>query len=286
VKKPVDPRLSSISCLNVIMEMDYPRSVPQIESFLWYIYHDTEVYVGKDGRWYLKVPSRCSRLSKEMRCTVSVRQPGKCSEFAGNGATSLDDVAKARFRTERELLAYLKARRPALFKKLRTATRRMLSAEAPAKSAPVKKKPSLPSETATCVECKGLCCTYLNIVVDRPVDQEDVEELLWYQYHASSDLHLDTDGEYSVLFRTPCHQLDKNYLCKIYTRRPSICRQFSINNCHGSDFDNSVKIHFDSEEKLLGHLKQKRPGLFKRLPEKLRALARRVPCPTCGAVSR
>ena len=268
-KTKVNPRICSISCHNVNIEMEYPQTRGQAESFLWYLYHDTEVYIGTDGQWYLNVPSRCSQLLKGGVCGVAGRQPEICAQHSENGARKLNDVARYLFRTEKELLAYFKEKRPALFKKLPLGTRKVANGFKPVKQ---KKLKTIPSSASDCSDC-GLCCKYMNIVVDRPTDQEDVEILLWYQYHKNTNLHLDEENDYGLHFPNRCHQLDENNLCKIYSRRPLLCRQFKLDSCHGNDVEESVKIHFVTETDLMGHLKKRRPGLFKKLGRKLRKLA-------------
>ena len=267
--KKVNPRICSISCHNVNLEMEYPQTRGQAESYLWYLYHDAEVYIGKDGQWYLNVPSRCNQLLKSGVCGVAGRQPEICGQHSENGARKLDDVVRYRFTTEKQLLAYFKEKRPALFKKLPLGTRKAVNGSPP----PIPKKlKSIPKSASICADC-GLCCQYMNIVVDRPTDQEDVEILLWYQYHKDTNLHLDHDNDYGLHFPNRCYQLGENNLCKIYNRRPLICKQFKLSGCHGNDVNESVKVKLDTEQALMGHLKKRRPGLFKKLSGKLRKLA-------------
>ena len=104
--------------------MDYPTKRGGIDTFLWYIYHgNAQVYIGKDGEWYLLVPSRCVHLTKENRCKLEGRQPDYCAQHGHIKAKDIHDVAKHVFTNEAELLAYLKARRPKLFARLPDATR-------------------------------------------------------------------------------------------------------------------------------------------------------------------
>lgn len=268
-KLKVDPRECAISCNYLNLEMEYPRTKGDVESFLWYLYHGVSVYIGKNGRWYLNARSRCGKLSKDKKCSVADRQPEVCAQHSGNGAKKLKDVIRYNFKNETELLAYLKEKRPALFKKLHPATRSI--ANGGGRSA-LKKSSCTAATASNCDDC-GLCCTYLNITVDRPTSEEDVKTLMWYQYHKKAELYFDKDGDYSLVFNKRCEQLDENNLCAIYERRPSICRQFSAKNCHGKEFGNTVKAHFDTEETLIRFFKKKRPGLFKKMSGKLQALA-------------
>lgn len=134
-------------------------------------------------------------------------------------------------------------------------------------------KAKRPHTGNVCETCPAVCCKYLNIIVENPRTPEEVNGLLWYIYHRASELYLDTDGDWSVVFQNPCKHLDKKNRCKIYARRPSICRQFSARDCHGPDFAGSIKLHFKTDREFIGYIKRKRPALFRRLKKKVRALA-------------
>jgi hypothetical protein len=106
--------------------MDYPRTRGDAETFLWYLYHEkAQVYIGTGGGWFLAVPSRCTQLTKDDRCAIYRWQLKQCAQHSHPNAKKLGEIARFVFRTEEELLAYLKERRPALFKKLPAATRKI-----------------------------------------------------------------------------------------------------------------------------------------------------------------
>lgn len=122
--KRADPRTNDLSCRYVNIMMNYPTKRGGIDTFLWYIYHgDAQVYIGKDGEWYLLVPSSCVHLTKGNRCKLEGRQPDYCTQHGHLKATDIHDVAKHVFTNEVELLTYLKERRPKLFARLPDATR-------------------------------------------------------------------------------------------------------------------------------------------------------------------
>ncbi len=125
-----------------------------------------------------------------------------------------------------------------------------------------------------CEVCPAACCAYLNIVVDNPRTPALLNDLLWYIYHQASELYLDVDGDWSVVFHQRCIHLDGKNRCVIYERRPTVCRQFSSKGCHGGDFTESVKEHFKTDRELIGWIKKHRPALFKRLKPAIRRLAK------------
>ena len=120
-KKPerLDPRKNNVACTYVLLDMNYPRTMWDIESFLWYLYHEEcEVFIDKHHEWYVAVPGRCEKLGKDGRCGAGRRQPLVCGEFSDYPAKRIADLAMHHFKTERELLGYLREHRPRLFAKL------------------------------------------------------------------------------------------------------------------------------------------------------------------------
>jgi hypothetical protein len=269
----LDPKRGAFPCNHISLEMNYPRSKGDIESFLWYLYHEgVEVIIGNDGEWYIVVKGKCKQL-KRGRCLIADRQPVQCLQH-GDVPRSIKSISRFHFKTELDILVYLKEKRPALFKKLHAKTRKIaVTGKAVAKPKTAKGKKFVLDGEHECSSC-DTCCTYLNIVADRPTDEEDVNELLWYINHKNCEINHDEDGGWSILFRTACELLGRNGLCGIYERRPTVCKTFSSNNCHGNEFDNSVKMKFPTEKSLLAYLSKKRPGLFKKLSPKIKKAAK------------
>ena len=278
-KDVLNPANGDMPCNYVSIDMDYPRSKSGIEAYFWYLYHkNVEVIIDHEGEWFIIVKGKCSKLSGK-RCLINNYQPENCMQH-GEKPRSLNEVAKYRFPTEQDLLAYLKDHRPALFKKLYPASRRILkNGNQVISKKPLKVKKTSAANSSTlhdshdCSKC-DLCCTYLNITVDKPKSEKDVKNLLWYVYHDNCHLNLDEDGGWSVVFHNRCDMLDQNGLCGIYERRPSICRSFSSNNCHGTEYDNSVKEYFPTDKTLLSYFAKKRSALFKKFSPQLRKLAK------------
>ncbi len=115
----LNPKKCDVACRHVLMEMNYPRTKWDVESFLWYLYHEgCEVFIDEYHDWYLAVRGKCIQLMANEKCAVERRQPVICAEFSDYEAKKISDLALYRFKTEKQLLKYFKEERPALFKKL------------------------------------------------------------------------------------------------------------------------------------------------------------------------
>lgn len=83
----------------------------------------------------------------------------------------------------------------------------------------------------TCEKCNGKCCKYVAIEIDTPEELEDFENLRWYVAHKNVQVYVDEDYQWHVEFLTPCEFLGENNLCQIYEKRPTICREYSQEEC-------------------------------------------------------
>ena len=121
--------------------------------------------------------------------------------------------------------------------------------------------PAAPRMTS-CTEC-GRCCTYVSVGINEPRTLRFASDVLWYLYHEQVSVYRDGDGDWSVVFETRCRQLRDDLLCNVYMDRPVICRDFDNTTCEVNSPDGGRT--FATPEDFLGWLRQKRPGLFRRL---------------------
>jgi len=87
-----------------------------------------------------------------------------------------------------------------------------------------------------CSTCKGNCCRYVVIEIDKPKKLKDFEYIKWYVCHKNVNVFVEEDGLWNLEFITPCEYLDKNNRCKIYDKRPQICRDFTVKECPHHNF--------------------------------------------------
>lgn len=82
-----------------------------------------------------------------------------------------------------------------------------------------------------CFSCNGACCRYVVVEIDKPEELVDFDEIKWYVAHKNINVFVDEEGDWHIEFITPCEYLGEDNLCKIYEKRPQICRDFSVEDC-------------------------------------------------------
>ncbi len=126
-----------------------------------------------------------------------------------------------------------------------------------------------------CTEC-GRCCTYVGIGINTPNRLRYATDVLWYLYHEGVYVYVDGAGEWSVHFEARCRNLGDDLLCRIYSRRPHICRGFDDRTCEVNDRAHA-SLTFCEPGEFLGWLRKRRPRLHAQLVVKFAPKPRRVP---------
>ena len=99
-----------------------------------------------------------------------------------------------------------------------------------------------------CDHCTAKCCKYFALVIDTPTTDEDFQFLRWYLLHEYATVFTEDDRWY-LLMHTRCAQLQPDNRCGIYDTRPTICRDYSTDNC---EFDDSFLYdrYFETPEQM------------------------------------
>ena len=106
-------------CTYVSVGIDEPRSVRQATDILWYLYHENvSVYRDGDGEWSVVFETRCRNLQPDLLCGIYPERPLICRDFDNTTCEVNDPVGGRTFEAPGEFLEYLKARRPALHRKV------------------------------------------------------------------------------------------------------------------------------------------------------------------------
>jgi Fe-S-cluster containining protein len=108
-----------------------------------------------------------------------------------------------------------------------------------------------------CMSCPAPCCRDLSMTTKRPRTKTEINELKWY-------LHFDTVNAYIrnrrwyLLIQGRCIYLNKDNLCKIYSRRSEICRIHLPPYCEhfGQWYDVMIKTPDDLDHYLKGTRKK------------------------------
>ena len=83
-----------------------------------------------------------------------------------------------------------------------------------------------------CSQCNAECCKYVALEIDCPEKLKEFEDIKWYVAHKNINVYVDEDYVWHIEFSTPCEHLNlKTNNCKIYSRRPEICKDFSQEEC-------------------------------------------------------
>ncbi|PLW79763.1 hypothetical protein C0585_06035 [Candidatus Woesearchaeota archaeon] len=107
-----------------------------------------------------------------------------------------------------------------------------------------------------CTNCKAECCKHVAIEIDKPENISDFENIKWYVSHKNIKVWVNDEDEWHVEFMTPCEHLGEDYRCKIYDRRPEICKDYGMDDfCVNDDEDSEEKIIFNTIEDVENHIK-------------------------------
>ena len=79
-------------------------------------------------------------------------------------------------------------------------------------------------------------------------------DIKWYLYHPGISVYIDVDNVWNVQFDTQCKYLDKKGKCTIYDKRPPVCRNAKVEECHMNKKE--IKEFFGSVEEYEAWLKK------------------------------
>ena len=98
----------------------------------------------------------------------------------------------------------------------------------------------LPEGKVLCEYCTAKCCRYFALPIDTPDEAKDFEYIRWYLLHDRATVFKEDDDWY-LLVHTVCKHLQADNMCGIYETRPTICREYTTDNC---EFDSNWTYEF------------------------------------------
>ncbi len=139
----------------------------------------------------------------------------------------------------------------------------------------------LPGMDLRCAACpQAKCCRQISVEIDKPTEEDDFEDLLWFVAHQGVTIFVD-EGDWYVSVQTSCSHLEASGLCGIYEDRPQICRDYSSESCD-RDEDTEYDLNFDNHEEMLAYVRMRFPDfrktvhdVYPREPKGLRIRRRR-----------
>ena len=115
---------------------------------------------------------------------------------------------------------------------------------------------------ATCQRCGGKCCSYVALEIDEPTTRADFENIRWYCAHKDVWVFKE-DGDWYVVFDSPCVELAEDFSCRIHDERPQVCRDHPFGEC-----DYFLRGRFDLElrtrEEVEAYIRRRFPRSFRK----------------------
>jgi len=108
-----------------------------------------------------------------------------------------------------------------------------------------------------CAKCTGLCCRYFALPIETPEDRDDYDDIRWYLCHKGVTVFVE-DGDWYININNKCRHLsEKDYRCKIYDKRPRICREYSHKDCDYVEGEYDYELHFTNSKQMEEYIKVK-----------------------------
>jgi len=108
-----------------------------------------------------------------------------------------------------------------------------------------------------CEKCTGLCCRYFAFPIETPEDKDDFDDIRWYLCHKNVTVFVE-DGDWYLNIKNKCRHLsDKDNRCKIYNKRPNICRGYKHDVCDFVEGKYNYELHFTSDKQMEEYIKIK-----------------------------
>jgi len=108
-----------------------------------------------------------------------------------------------------------------------------------------------------CDKCTGLCCRYFALPIDTPETREDYDDIRWFLCHKNVSVFVE-NGDWYICIKNKCKYLSENdYRCKIYDKRPRICRQYSHKDCDFVEGEYDFELHFTNDKQMEEYIKMK-----------------------------
>ncbi len=108
-----------------------------------------------------------------------------------------------------------------------------------------------------CDKCTGLCCRYFALPIETPEDKGDYDDIKWFLSHKDITVFVE-DGDWYININNKCKYLSvKDNRCRIYGKRPKICRGYRHSDCDYVEGEYDYELHFTSARQMEEYIKIK-----------------------------
>lgn len=113
------------------------------------------------------------------------------------------------------------------------------------------------AKKSQCDRCSGLCCQYFALPLDTPKEKNDFEDIRWYLCHKDITVFVEK-GDWYLNVKNWCRHLSRrDYRCRIYDKRPKICRKYHHADCDYTEGEYDYELHFTSDKEMEEYIKVK-----------------------------
>lgn len=113
------------------------------------------------------------------------------------------------------------------------------------------------AKKSQCVKCTGLCCRYFALPIETPEDKDDYDDIRWYLCHKDITVFVE-EGDWYLNIKNKCkHLSEKDYRCRIYDKRPNICRKYRHADCDFVEGEYDYELHFTDDKQMQEYIKIK-----------------------------
>ena len=119
------------------------------------------------------------------------------------------------------------------------------------------KKKQKKTKKVLCHKCKALCCRYIALPIDKPTDRGDFDDIRWYLAHQNITVFVEK-GQWYINIKNKCRHLsEKTHRCRIYEKRPRICRGYKTVDCELTCREYDYSLHFTDDRQMEEYMKVK-----------------------------
>jgi len=69
-------------CKYIIIEINEPETIQDIDKLMWYLHHNTVIYVDMNNNWMLELKTPCKHLSGNGLCMIYDERPQICRQHS------------------------------------------------------------------------------------------------------------------------------------------------------------------------------------------------------------
>jgi uncharacterized protein len=132
------------------------------------------------------------------------------------------------------------------------------------------KNESKMTESEICCKCTG-CCRYVSTTIAKPRSKETIDQYRWFLLHKNVQIYIDNEGDWNLLFITPCTALKEDGKCGVYESRPQLCKDYSPKSCSRTGKDHTHL--FKTPEAMIDYIETQKQKRLEKKKQKVQTIS-------------